>query len=438
MQEALEIARRLAGDTVRADADKWITVHPNGEGSTGTPALIGEDGTVKAGMGGKFDGKNIKDAHGTKNFTSGETNAETESRNKPQSSAKREYTPEHRAAQKAAQESVKALPSHAIEHYAKEQGISPDEAKKALLLEANQNSAKSAETVAKLSQVQKPVPQETPKPEYKQARHISEGIPEGQSKVSDPKYGDSHDMSIVWENENSYGIPDPNYMGSGYYAQHRWAKGENVSKSKYIFLPKSQVTIEGEGANRKIVAMSDWLAEQKGISTEGTNKKQSERDETEAAIQASANKRYDDLIAHAKANGIKGARSGMRTSTILDKYKEAGIEPPDSHKEGATPKAPESSEVKYHAIPGRGKGAILNVPFANKDEAKEAGARWSPDLKKWYFPEGSEFPKALEQWRMDSEVRADAETEPDYSEEEIAHMNRDNPSRRITGTVTPI
>ena len=265
----LELCRKIASqfDSVRADADKWITVHPHG--GTGTPALIGEDGTVKGGMGGKFNGKNIKDAHGTKKFTSGETNAETEARNKPQ---KREYTPEHRAAQKAAQEAVKALPHHAFEHYAKEQGITPDEAKKTLLLEANQNSAKSSETVAKLSQVQKPISQESPKqaeqmkPEYKQARHISEGIPEGQSKIADKKYGDSQDMSIVWENENSYGIPDHNYMGNGYYAQHRWAKGENVSRSKYIFLPKSQVTIEGEGSYRKIVAMSDWLAEQKGIS----------------------------------------------------------------------------------------------------------------------------------------------------------------------------
>ena len=29
-------------DSVRNDADKWITVHPHG--GTGTPALIGEDG----------------------------------------------------------------------------------------------------------------------------------------------------------------------------------------------------------------------------------------------------------------------------------------------------------------------------------------------------------------------------------------------------------
>lgn len=39
------------------DEDRWITVHPNG--GTGTPVLIGEDGVVKAGMGGKFNGQSI-------------------------------------------------------------------------------------------------------------------------------------------------------------------------------------------------------------------------------------------------------------------------------------------------------------------------------------------------------------------------------------------
>lgn len=32
------------------------------------------------------------------------------------------------------------------------------------------------------------------------------------------------------------------------------------------------------------------------------------------------------------------------------------------------------------------KPTILNVPFAEKDEAKALGARWDPKLKKWYVP----------------------------------------------------
>ena len=42
------------------DANKWITVHPNGEDNTGRPVLIDEkSGIVKAGMGNKFNGEHI-------------------------------------------------------------------------------------------------------------------------------------------------------------------------------------------------------------------------------------------------------------------------------------------------------------------------------------------------------------------------------------------
>ena len=43
-----------------ADA-KWITVHPNGAGTKGTPVQISENGTVLAGMGGKFNGKKLSE-----------------------------------------------------------------------------------------------------------------------------------------------------------------------------------------------------------------------------------------------------------------------------------------------------------------------------------------------------------------------------------------
>lgn len=46
------------------DENKWITVHPNGPNNEGRPALIdGESGKVKGGMGGKFTGKKISEAH---------------------------------------------------------------------------------------------------------------------------------------------------------------------------------------------------------------------------------------------------------------------------------------------------------------------------------------------------------------------------------------
>lgn len=48
--------------------DKWITVHPNGKDAKGRPALISDDGIVKGGMGGKFNGKKIGEANKSSTF----------------------------------------------------------------------------------------------------------------------------------------------------------------------------------------------------------------------------------------------------------------------------------------------------------------------------------------------------------------------------------
>ena len=48
------------------DADQWITVHPNG--GTGTHILIGSNGEIKAGAGGKFNGQRLSSI-GTKSNT---------------------------------------------------------------------------------------------------------------------------------------------------------------------------------------------------------------------------------------------------------------------------------------------------------------------------------------------------------------------------------
>lgn len=36
---------------------------------------------------------------------------------------------------------------------------------------------------------------------------------------------------------------------------------------------------------------------------------------------------------------------------------------------------------------------LLNVPFAEKDTAKALGAKWNPDLKKWYVPSKKDYHK---------------------------------------------
>jgi hypothetical protein len=51
----------------------------------------------------------------------------------------------------------------------------------------------------------------------------------------------------------------------------------------------------------------------------------------------------------------------------------------------------------------------LDVPYAQKDEAKPLGARWDPKVKLWYFP-GDLLPEELERYRPKTGPRSPVET----------------------------
>jgi Domain of unknown function (DUF5710) len=51
----------------------------------------------------------------------------------------------------------------------------------------------------------------------------------------------------------------------------------------------------------------------------------------------------------------------------------------------------------------------LNVPFKEKDEAKSLGARWNPDAKHWYIPEGVDA-TPFEKWFDGASVPTSAPT----------------------------
>lgn len=270
---------------VKADADKWITVHPHS--GKGSPALIGENGEIKAGMGGKFNGKHISEAKGS--------------------------------GQK----------------------------------------------------------QDAPK---------ENKMPDGHHKLSR-----GQDLFVAKETDKAYGLNNPAYIGTGYYARHRWAKGEDVSTEKYIWIPKSQASVEQGESGKYISSVTPFIAERAGLQTEEGKKKQEEISAIEQKQFSDASDKYNALIQHAKKHGLTGVRVGMRTSTILEKMKGAGIQPPEEKQSPA--------KMDYVQIPGRGhKGILLKVPFDNKDEAKAAGAKWSPDVKKWYWPEGADIPEGLKQY----------------------------------------
>lgn len=47
----------------------------------------------------------------------------------------------------------------------------------------------------------------------------------------------------------------------------------------------------------------------------------------------------------------------------------------------------------------------LNVPYAEKDQARQLGARWDAALKTWYAPPGAML-TALERWLPKFDIKA--------------------------------
>lgn len=45
---------------------------------------------------------------------------------------------------------------------------------------------------------------------------------------------------------------------------------------------------------------------------------------------------------------------------------------------------------------------LLNVSYEEKDEAKKLGAKWNPELKRWYAPQKTDYPKFMK-WICDSD-----------------------------------
>lgn len=88
LEENADTDPDLDQDVTDAMDDKWITVHPHK--GKGTPVLLGENGEVKAGMGGKFNGLHIKEVEKQQSENVGHGSLITKAMN----SAKKDYKSE--------------------------------------------------------------------------------------------------------------------------------------------------------------------------------------------------------------------------------------------------------------------------------------------------------------------------------------------------------
>jgi hypothetical protein len=55
--------------------------------------------------------------------------------------------------------------------------------------------------------------------------------------------------------------------------------------------------------------------------------------------------------------------------------------------------------------------AILEVPFKEKDEAKQLGAWWDPEIKKWFVPPGKDL-QLFKKWIPEQDTQPHGSSEP--------------------------
>ena len=83
-----------------------------------------------------------------------------------------------------------------------------------------------------------------------------------------------------------------------------------------------------------------------------------------------------------------------KTSIVLEdgSVKWMEVRADGSMVEASAPAAMPAAEAPAQRASQPGQSArtvtVLNVPFAEKDEAKQLGARWDPKRRKWYVPPG--------------------------------------------------
>ena len=120
-----------------AQDDKWITVKPNGENAKGRPVLLGDNGEIKGGMGGKFNGQKISEAR--KGFTGPRiTQKQRSEKASASKSPKKTYTQAEAKDREKNKKTWSEIPSDQLRF--KEPRIPRKETEKAVLIESFQKN----------------------------------------------------------------------------------------------------------------------------------------------------------------------------------------------------------------------------------------------------------------------------------------------------------
>jgi phage-related protein (TIGR01555 family) len=322
--------------------DGWITVHPNGPDAKGQPAFIGEGGVIEKGMGGKFNGQKISEIR--KDFT-GPKSPVDKGGDKVNNLSTETKQPE-----KAMNNVERNNMAVAIAQRGK---ISIADAKKKMEEIAASNPDGFAKAVSDF------------RAHYASKNTIIPTKPNEEGAKVNPG-------AFIWskDDEGKSTRMDVHLSGAGNGNRVGFSVRVNNDgtwklSSNTFGMAKNEVA-EGDGGEKAaFAAIPDYVA----------HIGQAERHSQ------SYNKR--ELLGYGPAEGgiaFKFDGGAQKMGTL----------PAHMHRDNTSA----AVAKKAQAVAGR---TYLNVPYADKDAAKAAGAKWDADKRKWYHP-GGDLPEGLKKW----------------------------------------
>nr|DAX59912.1 MAG TPA: hypothetical protein [Caudoviricetes sp.] len=377
----LSKARRLL-----AMDSRWITVKPNGAENKGSPVKIDESGRIEAGMGGKFNGEKINEVR--KSFVGAKTPSK-----------------EHLAAV-AKPKSEKKLPAKVKLKETHIQIKEPIKAEKSIFggyrvdgMPDNASIDKSLVTVKNghIVGVKKGLEQELAKLTGQNVEAVGEAQPLSEKTIAKQKAEEAANKAKKEQIEMN---------------------ARNAVRALFV--------LEGRG---DVFKESKPSEPDKAISTKTNighiDKKRSEEKKTsnnhvttEPKIPdwyAEIRKKHSDPYWNGKFyDGRK-----KDTHRIYVSGKEYTI----SSEQKAELEQHRKDWASFKASQQAG-GTYLNVPYEQRELAKQHGAKWNPDKKKWYLPPGVELADEIKHFSPDykAPVQQKTTSSPQVSQSAIANV----------------
>lgn len=276
---------------VAQDGEHWITTE------SGSHLLIdgteGEGYTIKGGAGGKLNGQKVQPKSMSANRINEKSSAFNSPDFKPHEEAKTQEHPAHK---------INSLTSVAN----RENGESAEQAKQAAAELNKMGAHNRPQVMNEKGEAHNP--------------YLDVPIPSGHERLTIP-------MKIERETDKAYAVRNQAYLDAKETALYDIKETTQAQRdmlrngSSLTWFPKSGSHVH----NGHLISSWGKLAREKGLETHEGKARQSEYDKKNEERFNAGVQRYNDLIALAKASGVKGVRSGMRTTTIKDKMRAAGV-----------------------------------------------------------------------------------------------------------------